>query len=276
MRIGCLTAPDGPIVVSQRNEAAWVVLGPASTLTDWLSSTGLKVARERVADPTACTLDVPADQVWLPPLASGARIFCVGINYKSHAGETGRDLPAQPSLFIRTQESIVGAHRPLRMPTASTHFDYEGELAVVVGSLARDVSTENALACVAGYTCFNDGSVRDFQKHSVTAGKNFDESGACGPWLVTADEVPDPSSLTLVTRLNGSEVQRSSTSFLIYPVPQILSYLSTITGLRPGDVIATGTPAGVGARRDPPLWMRSGSQVEVEIEGVGLLANRVE
>lgn len=211
----------------------------------------------------------------LAPLAPGARIFCVGLNYKTHVAETGRDLPAQPSVFLRTPESLVAPDAALQRPTASNHFDFEGELAVVIGEPARSIDETRALDIVAGYTCFNDGSIRDYQQHSVTAGKNFEASGAVGPWIVTADELPDPTALTLVTRLNGVEVQRSGTDMLIYSIPGIIAYLSRVTSLRPGDIIATGTPAGVGARRSPPLWMKPGDVIEVEISGIGILRNPV-
>jgi 2-keto-4-pentenoate hydratase/2-oxohepta-3-ene-1,7-dioic acid hydratase in catechol pathway len=211
----------------------------------------------------------------LQPYDGEARLFAIGINYKSHAAETGREMPVRPSSFLRTHESVVPNGDPIVRPSVSTHFDYEGELAVVMGSDAHRVSEADALSHVAGYTCFNDGSVRDYQKFSVTAGKNFDRSGSCGPWIVLADEIPDPTQLTLVTRLNGQEVQRSTTDLLIYSIPLIISYLSEITTLRAGDVIATGTPGGVGSRRTPPLWMKKGDRLEVEISRIGVLANTV-
>lgn len=211
-----------------------------------------------------------------PPLAAGSRLFCIGLNYKDHVAETGREMPPQPSLFIRTHESVVGHGAPMLRPRAAVNFDFEGELGVVIGRIARNLAEGEALGCVAGYTCFNDGSLRDYQKHSVTAGKNFDSSGACGPWVATADEIPDPTRLTLCTRLNGAEVQKSGTDKLIYSIPFILSYLSTFTALLPGDIVATGTPSGVGSRRTPPLWMKPGDRIEVEITGIGTLANPIE
>jgi 2-keto-4-pentenoate hydratase/2-oxohepta-3-ene-1,7-dioic acid hydratase in catechol pathway len=211
----------------------------------------------------------------LPPFDLGARIFCIGVNYRSHAGETGRELPPQPSVFIRTQESVVASGTGVTRPTASLNFDFEGELGVVIGKLGRYIPLAGALGHVGGYTCFNDGSIRDFQKHPTTSGKNFESTGACGPWIVTADEIPDPEALTLVTRLNGAEVQRSTTDLLIYSIPRIIEYLSTITTLEPGDVIATGTPAGVGSRRTPPLWMKPGDTIEVDITKIGVLTNPV-
>ncbi len=216
-----------------------------------------------------------AETALLPPLAAGGRLFCTGLNYKTHVAETGRDLPAQPSIFLRLAESMVGPGAPMIRPAASEQFDFEGELAVCIGRTAHRVSEAAALSHVAGYTCFNDGSVRDFQKFSVTAGKNFDASGAIGPWIVTADEIPDPTALVLATRLNGTEVQRSGTHMLIYPIPKLISFVSQFVTLRPGDIIATGTPAGVGARRTPPLWMRPGDMVEVDISSIGTLRNPV-
>ncbi|GAA4339900.1 fumarylacetoacetate hydrolase family protein [Pigmentiphaga soli] len=212
----------------------------------------------------------------LKPLEAHNRVFCIGINYRDHASETGRDLPKRPSAFIRTHESLSDPGQPILRPVASTSYDYEGELVAVIGRRTHLVGEADALSHVAGYTCFNDGSVRDYQKFSVTAGKNFDRSGSCGPWIVTADEIPDPTRLTLSTRLNGAEVQHSGTDMLIYSIPLIVSYLSEITTLVPGDLIATGTPAGVGSRRVPPLWMKHGDRVEVDISGIGVLANEVE
>ncbi len=232
--------------------------------------------RALVARPVASAASTPlAEATLLPPLAAGARLFCIGLNYKTHVAETGRDLPAQPSVFIRTTESVVGAGAPMLRPAVSEHFDFEGELAVVIGTPGHRIAEAAAMSHVGGYTCFNDGSLRDFQKFSVTAGKNFDASGAIGPWIVTADEIPDPTALVLATRLNGVEVQRSGTDMLIYPIPRLISYISQFAALRAGDVIATGTPAGVGARRVPPLWMRPGDVVEVDISGIGVLRNPI-
>jgi 2-keto-4-pentenoate hydratase/2-oxohepta-3-ene-1,7-dioic acid hydratase in catechol pathway len=160
-------------------------------------------------------------------------------------------------------------------PTVSDNFDYEGELAVVIGRPGRHIKAERALDHVAGYTCFVDGSVRDYQKFSVTSGKNFPGTGPLGPWIVTADELADPSKLTLMTRLNGKEVQRSGTDMLIYSIPQIIAFCSDFTALSAGDVIATGTPEGVGHSRKPPLWMKLGDVLEVEITGIGTLRTHI-
>jgi 2-keto-4-pentenoate hydratase/2-oxohepta-3-ene-1,7-dioic acid hydratase in catechol pathway len=215
--------------------------------------------------------------VLAPPVPDPCRILCAGVNYDDHRQETGRDALASPTIFTRYPSSLVGHDVALVKPTESDAFDYEGELAVIIGRTARRVSVESALDHVAGYACFQDGSVRDWQRKATqfTPGKNFDRSGAMGPWLVTADEVPDPQALELQTVLDGQEVQRSATSLMIFSVAELISFCSTFTTLEPGDVIATGTPGGVGAARKPPLWMKVGSVVEVDISGVGRLCNGV-
>jgi len=204
-----------------------------------------------------------------------ARIICVGRNYAAHAAELGSKTPDEPNLFVRTTKSLVGHEQSVVCPRASVQYDFEGELAVVIGRGGRHIHADRALSHVAGYTCFLDGSIRDYQKHSYTAGKNFDSSGACGPWLVPVSEIADPQNLTLTTRLNGEIVQHASTSLMVFSVAQIISYISIFTHLEPGDVIATGTPAGVGMGRNPPLWMKPGDRIEVEISQVGILANNV-
>src|ERR671937_575429 len=212
---------------------------------------------------------------WLPVIPNPEKIICAGINYRSHASETGREVPKQPSMFIRLANTLIGHEGELVRPSVSQHFDFEGELAVVIGRGGRHIPAERALEHVAGYACFVDGSVRDYQKFSVTSGKNFPGTGPLGPWMVTTDEIPDPTKLTLMTRLNGQEMQRSGTDLLIYSIPQIVAFCSNFTPLSPGDVIATGTPEGVGHRRSPQLWMKPGDVLEVEITGIGTLRNRV-
>jgi 2-keto-4-pentenoate hydratase/2-oxohepta-3-ene-1,7-dioic acid hydratase in catechol pathway len=222
--------------------------------------------------------DLKFDEVELrPAIPDPGKILCVGLNYKSHVGEMGRELPTSPSVFSRFVDTLVPPDGDMVRPRASIAFDFEGELAVVVGERCRHVSRASALSVVAGYTCFIDGSVRDFQRHSTTAGKNFPATGPLGPWLVTADTLPDPQRLELTTRLNGKVVQHDTTEHMIFDVGAIIEYLSTVTTLEPGDVIATGTPDGVGAGRKPPLWMKTGDKIEVEISGIGtLIANVVD
>ncbi len=228
------------------------------------------------ADADAVRPDIAlADLTLLPVLPDPAKIFCVGLNYRSHAAEAGRAVAEHPSLFIRLADTLVGHGAALVRPALSAHFDYEGELAVVIGKPGRHIAAADALDHVAGYSCFNDGSLRDYQKHSVTAGKNFHASAGFGPWLVTADEVADPAALEVTTRLNGAVVQQAPTAAMLYSIPQILAYISGFTPLAPGDVIATGTPDGVGALRSPPLWLKPGDVVEVAVSGIGTLRNPI-
>lgn len=215
------------------------------------------------------------DIAFLPVIPDPDKILCIGVNYASHASEVGRQPPAQPSVFSRLRNTLVAHTGDIVRPSASTNFDFEGELAIVIGERCRHVSRGRALSVVAGYTCFLDASVRDFQKHSVTAGKNFPATGPLGPWMVTTDVIPDPQALTLTTRLNGSVVQQDTTGHMIFDVATIIEYLSTVTWLEPGDIIATGTPDGVGLGRKPPLWMRGGDKVDVEITGIGTLSVNV-
>jgi 2-keto-4-pentenoate hydratase/2-oxohepta-3-ene-1,7-dioic acid hydratase in catechol pathway len=215
------------------------------------------------------------DITFLPLVPSPNKILCAGVNYRAHAAEVGRELPKQPSLFIRFADTLIGHGGEMIRPTVSDNFDFEGELALVIGRPGRHIKAEHALDHVAGYTCFVDGSVRDYQKFSVTSGKNFPGTGPLGPWLVTTDEIPGPGRLTLTTRLNSQQVQHTTTDQLIYSIPQIIAFCSDFTALSPGDVIATGTPEGVGHSRKPPLWMKPGDVLEVEISGIGMLRARI-
>lgn len=218
-----------------------------------------------------------SEVVFAPVVPNPSKIFCVGHNYENHRVETGRDKTEHPSIFTRFADSQVGHLQPLVRPAASTMLDYEGELAVVIGVAGRAIPEAEALSHVAGYACYNDASVRDWQWHTkqFTPGKNFPGTGAFGPWLTTAEEAPDPQALSVTTRLNGVVMQSQSTREMIFPVARIIAYLSVFTPLSPGDVIVTGTPGGVGAKRHPPVWMKPGDTVEVEIPGVGLLRNVV-
>ena len=214
---------------------------------------------------------------FLPVIPDAEKIFCVGLNYHSHREETGRPETDHPTMFTRYANTQVGHDQPLIKPRVSNEFDYEVELAVVIGKRARHIPRAKALEYVAGYSIYNDGSVRDWQRHTsqFTPGKNFIGTGGLGPWLVTTDEIPDPSRLSLALRLNGKEMQRSTTDLMIFPVPVLIEYLSTFSELVPGDVIATGTPSGVGFKRVPPVFMKPGDVVEADISGVGILRNPV-
>jgi 2-keto-4-pentenoate hydratase/2-oxohepta-3-ene-1,7-dioic acid hydratase in catechol pathway len=214
----------------------------------------------------------------LPVIPNPEKIFCVGLNYVSHRTETKRPETKYPSIFTRFADTQVGQGAPVLRPRFSTSFDYEGELAVVIGRGGRHISEQDVGAHIAGYSCYNDVTVRDWQRHTAqwTPGKNFPNTGAFGPALVTADEIPDLGALTLTTRLNGEVMQQAPISDLIFSVPVIVSYISKFTPLYPGDVIATGTPGGVGDRREPPVYMKDGDIVEVEIDRLGTLRNVVQ
>ena len=198
-----------------------------------------------------------ADVKFQPVIPQPGKILCAGVNYRAHASEVGRELPTQPSMFIRFTDTLVGHDGAMIRPSVSDNFDYEGELALVIGKGGRHIAAENALDHIAG------------------SGKNFPGTGPLGPWLVTSDEIPDPSKLTLTTRLNGEQVQHSGTDKLIYSIPQIVAFCSDFTALSAGDIIATGTPEGVGHSRKPPLWMKPGDTLEVEITSIGTLRARI-
>lgn len=216
---------------------------------------------------------------WRPPLTRPGKILCVGLNYADHAAETGSAVTEYPTFFLRVATTLVGHDHPMLRPALSEQLDFEGEIAAVIGSRARNLSSDDALSAVAGYALFNDGSVRDYQRRTTqfTMGKNFDATGAFGPLFVSADALPAGcAGLTLTTRLNGDVVQQASTDDMIFPVAQIVSLASQVMTLEPGDVIVTGTPSGVGAGRTPPLWMKPGDRIEVEVDGLGVLTNPIE
>lgn len=218
-----------------------------------------------------------SDITWLPVIPNPDRILCVGLNYQDHVVETGRDNTEQPAIFIRLAESQVGHKQPMLRPRESKNLDFEAEIAVIIGKGGRRISQKDAWSHIAGYSCYNDGSVRDWQRHTVqwTAGKNFASTGGFGPWMVTADEIPPGTKLTLSCRLNGQQMQHANTDQMIFKIPKIIEYVSAWTTLAPGDVLVTGTPGGVGARRNPPVWMKPGDKVEIEIDKVGILENTI-
>lgn len=218
-----------------------------------------------------------ADVTFLPVIENPGKVLCIGINYATHVRETGREMPTYPMIFTRFADSQVAHLQPIIRPKASHKLDFEGELAVVIGKTARHVKAADALEYVAGYACYNDGSVRDWQKHTIqfVPGKNFPRTGGFGPWLVTCDEIGDPQDLELTTRLNGEVMQHTRTSDMIFDVRHLIEYCSTFTELAPGDVIVSGTTGGVGAFREPPVWMKPGDTVEVEISGIGILRNSI-
>jgi 2-keto-4-pentenoate hydratase/2-oxohepta-3-ene-1,7-dioic acid hydratase in catechol pathway len=213
----------------------------------------------------------------LPPIPNPGKIFCIGLNYEDHRQETKREKTEAPAVFVRFPESQVGHDQPILRPRESTKLDFEGEIAVIIGKSGRRISEKDSWDYIAGYSCYNDGSVRDWQWATTqwTAGKNFAATGGFGPWMVTADEIPAATELTLITRLNGVEMQHTTTALLVHTIPSLIAHLSTWVPLEAGDVIVSGTPGGVGARREPPVWMKPGDVVEIEVSRVGILRNTI-
>jgi 2-keto-4-pentenoate hydratase/2-oxohepta-3-ene-1,7-dioic acid hydratase in catechol pathway len=254
--------------------------GRLAGVTDILTPEAL-AAVTRAAEETGASDGKLADVQLLPPVGRPGKIICVGVNYPERNAEykDGTEAPKYPSLFVRFPASFVGHGAPILRPLESVQFDYEGEIVLVIGKSGRRIAEAHALDHVFGLTLMNEGSVRDWLRHgkfNVTQGKNFDRSGAIGPWIVPRSEIADPTDLTVVTRVNGEERQRGNTATLMFPFARIISYISTFTTLEPGDLIATGTPPGAGARFDPPRWLKQGDEVEVECAGIGMLRNIVE
>ena len=219
---------------------------------------------------------VPRDTITLlPPIADPAKIVCIGLNYRDHAAEVGMELPQHVTVFAKWPNTLIGDGAPIVIPAESHRVDYEAELAFVIGTRARHVAEADAYEYVAGYTCLNDVSVRDYQMRTSqwTLGKVFDTHGPCGPFLVTRDEIPDPHALRIRCSIDGETLQDSSTSQLVFGIPRLVAELSAVMTLEPGDIVATGTPAGVGTSRTPKRWIRPGERVRVEIEGIGALEN---
>ena len=238
----------------------------------------LDALRDALVHPGRVALHRLVETRLLPVVPRPGKIICVGLNYADHAAEGGHARPAYPSFFLRGATSLLAHGASLVRPAVSEQLDYEAELAVVVGRHARGLRRENALTCVAGYACFNDATLRDYQRKTSqwTIGKNFDRTGAFGPWMVTPDELPHGcSGLRVTSRLNGQIMQDASTSDMLWSVEELLELLTECMTLEPGDVVVTGTPAGVGHARTPPVWMRPGDTIEVEIERVGRLENIV-
>jgi 2-keto-4-pentenoate hydratase/2-oxohepta-3-ene-1,7-dioic acid hydratase in catechol pathway len=275
---------------SAGNDSFGAVLGDAvvdlseasghATLADFIASPEF-AERDRLVDKgTAVPLK---DVTHLPVIPRPEKIICVVRNYLDHHQEAvaaglKRELSDFPPIFLRVWRSQVAHEAPIIRPRVSQSLDWEGELAVVIGRGGRDIPVEQAWHHVAGYSCYNDASIREYQFHAqqIAAGKNFEDTGAFGPWLVTSDEIAPGQKLRLETRLNGEVVQSGDTGQMIFSIPQLINYASTIFTLSPGDVIATGTPSGVGFSRKPPRFMQPGDVVEVEIEGIGVLRNPIE
>ena len=247
----------------------------ANSVKDILKLNLVEKAKEYIKDKDG---EISISEItFLPVIPDPEKIFCIGLNYQEHKKETGRPDVKNPTIFTRFANTQTGHLQPLVKPNFSDRFDYEGELAITIGKGGRYIKEKNALEHIAGYSCYNDGSVRDWQRHTsqYTPGKNFPSTGPFGPYLVTSDEIDDYEMLPIETRLNGQIMQKAKLSDLIFPIPRLINYISTFTFLNIGDVIVTGTPGGVGDRRDPPVYMKPNDIVEVDIGKVGILRNRV-
>ncbi len=218
-----------------------------------------------------------ADLELLPVIPQPGKIVCIGLNYHEHVRESNREVTEAPTIFLRVADSQVAHGKDIVRPTESQRLDYEGEIAIVIGKGGRRISEADAWSHIFGYSCYNDGSVRDWQSAASqwTAGKNFWRTGGFGPWLVTADEIAPNQKLTLITRLNGQEMQRATSDMMIHSIPRQIAHISTFIPLEPGDVIVTGTPGGVGSRRSPQVFMKPGDRVEIEVDLVGVLRNGI-
>lgn len=274
MKFCSFRRPDGVASYGRHMGDHIVELGAGPGAPEDLKSAIARGVLDRLADGARHPI---ADVILLPVVPNPGKIFCVGHNYETHRQETGRAKVEHPSIFTRFADTLVGDGQPILRPKVSTDLDYEGELAVIVGTGGRAIPEAEALRHIAGFACFNDASVRDWQWHTTqfTPGKNFPATGALGPYMVTRDEVGELSEVRVTTRLNGETVQDQPIGDMIFPIARIIAYISAFTPLSPGDVIATGTPGGVGAKRTPPLWMKAGDLVEVDIGPVGTLRNRI-
>lgn len=244
-------------------------------LREMLNAGTLSEVSKAVAASARYSLD---EIEWLPVIPNPAKVLCVGLNYESHRLETGRPESSYPTIFTRFADSQIGHNAPIERPSAiSTALDFEGELAVIVGKRGRYIKQADAYEHVAGYSCYNDGTLRDWQRHThqFTPGKNFPSTGGFGPWMVTPEEMGALDNHSLTTRVNGTVVQQATFAQLNFSIPVLIEYCSTFTPLSAGDVIATGTPGGVGFKRTPPMFLKPGDRVDVEITGIGVLTNPI-
>ena len=277
MKLASFSTPAGPtwgVIDGTDAIDIGAVLPAYSSIRALLEANAIEAVKPAIATAPRHKLD---SIIWLPVIPNPGKIICVGLNYENHRKETGRTEVGNPTIFGRFANSQTGHLAPMIRPKISNDFDYEGELAIVIGAPGRYITRADAMAHIAGYACYNEGSVRDYQRHThqFTPGKNFPDTGAFGPWMVTPDEMGKIGPQRLHTRLNGMVVQDAPLEQMIFDIPTQIEYCSAFTRLEPGDVIVTGTPGGVGSRREPPLWLKPGDIVEVEIDNVGLLRNPV-
>jgi 2-keto-4-pentenoate hydratase/2-oxohepta-3-ene-1,7-dioic acid hydratase in catechol pathway len=269
------------VKISSGGRFAWAVRAPggARLLGGWTAGDPMTAALPfpAAADLAAASGEFVADGAfrYLPPLSLSTKVICLGLNYADHVGETGEEMPENPALFLKLPDALVGHAQPLVLARVSKAFDFEGEIAVVIGRGGRHIAPEAVMDHIYGFTALMDGSLRDYQQHSATAGKCFHASGAVGPWIVAKEAIADLPAMTLETRLNGERVQFGTVAQMIYDIPTAISYISRWTPLAPGDIISTGTPSGVGAMRQPPMWMKPGDRIAVAVSGVGTLENAI-
>jgi 2-keto-4-pentenoate hydratase/2-oxohepta-3-ene-1,7-dioic acid hydratase in catechol pathway len=269
-RAGFGAVVDGGVV-----DLGAALQGRHADLKALLAADALDAARAALQGRAA---DFALDSVQLlPVIPQPGKIWCCGLNYGEHVRETNREITEQPTFFLRVADSQVGHGQAMLRPRESVQLDYEAEIAVVIGKPGRRIAEADAWDHIAGYSCYNDGSVRDWQRHTSQwgPGKNFWRTGGFGPWMVTTDEIPARTVMTLVSRLNGQEMQRATTDMMLHSIERQIAYASTVAPLQAGDVIVTGTPGGVGARRTPPVWMQPGDVVEIEVDRIGVLRNTI-
>lgn len=275
-RLGALSERDGREVVIDLNQAAPDLPNDMLAFLNGGDASHALATQALVDPPSEAVIDRNGVQL-AAPIPRPGKIICIGLNYRDHAAESNQPVPEYPTVFAKYASCIIGPGEAIVLPTVTDQIDYEGELAVVIGKRARNVAESDALSYVAGYAPFNDVSARDYQHRTSqwTIGKTFDTFGPFGPALVTADEIADPHDLDLRVMIGDEILQSSNTRHLIFTIPQLIAYLSAVMTLEPGDVIATGTPAGVGGARKPQRWLRSGETVRVEISQLGTLENPV-